>query len=493
MMNFKKLSKILLPLCVAAFLAVPLYFTVSVEAAQTLEFLGTPEPEGEEYPPEETTESSEIEPPFEIETTEEETLPDISETDPVEEPTDPPVVLVPEMQLSFYSASLEVGQGVQLTAAVINSDDPAPVIAYYSSNTAVARIDNSGYVIATGAGRTEVTAYWGNVMATAVVTVAEAPITPEYIVISRTEFQLKIGAAAQIEAKLLPEEISEDYTMTYTSDNTEVVSVNQSGLITALSTGEAYITVESAGISERVHVVVSNDIAYDHAKLDGYLYNTKGKPIAGTRLTIDDLSAVTDSKGYFSFDEAEQRELILKHSTDKKAECKIDLTGNTTVYLLYSKGSLTQRSSYDELAGMLPINSASFDANLKNIVLTVGQVESLTYQYEPKDAVITDILYSSSNAIVAQIGQIDGVITAKSPGEAIITLSLNKGQAEAVCTITVNPAESSEYSMLILIIELITFVAVGTILFVTYKKYKRKAESELIDDEADEDDLHDID
>ena len=83
MMNFKKLSKILLPLCVAAFLAVPLYFTVSVEAAQTLEFLGTPEPEGEEYPPEETTESSEIEPPFEIETTEEETLPDISETDPV--------------------------------------------------------------------------------------------------------------------------------------------------------------------------------------------------------------------------------------------------------------------------------------------------------------------------------------------------------------------------------------------------------------------------
>lgn len=497
MLNFKKILKLLPPLCFAAFLAVSIYFTASVNAVyasdnaeafppliETLPpFIEPPENSDEvtEEPPEESTEETQ---PIETEYTEESTEP----TDPIE----PPVILAPEMQLSFYAASLEVGQGIQLNAYVINSSDPNPLIAYYSSNTAVARIDNSGYIIATGVGRTEITAYWNDVMASAIVTVTEVPIVPEYIVINRIEFQLKIGAAAQIEAKLLPEEISGDYTMTYTADNTEVVSVSENGLITALSTGEAYITVESAGISEKVHVVVSNDIAYEHSKLDGFLYDTNGKPMSGARIVIDDLSAVTDSRGYFSFDEAEQRELTVKLSSDADASCSVNLTGNTTVYLLYEKGSLTQRSSYDELAGLLPLNSAAFDTRFKNIVLTVGEVESLTYQYEPKDAVITEILYTSSNAIVAQIGQIDGVITAKSPGEAIITLSLNGGQAEAVCTITVNPAESTQYSIWIMIVELVTFASVAIIVFVAYRKYRRKAEAEIIDEE-DESDIHDID
>lgn len=493
MLNFKKTLKILLPLCLAAFLAVPLFYTASAEPLYTLGSLETFPPITEPEPETEAPESSEEiteEPPEE--STEEETQSGEPETEPPDEPTEPPVIILPEMQLSFYWASLEVGHGVQLTASVINSPEPDPMIAYYSSNTAVARIDNSGYIIATGAGRTEITAYWNDVMASAVITVTEAPVVPEYIVISRTEFQLKIGAAAQIEAKLLPEEISGEYAMTYTADNTKVVSVNENGLITALSTGEAYITVESAGISETVHVVVSNDIAYEHSKLDGYLYDTIGKPVSGAHIVIDDMSAVTDSKGYFSFDEAEQRELIIKLSSDPDASCSIELTGNTTVYLLYEKGSLTPRSSYDELTGLLPLNSASFDTRFNNIVLTVGQVESLTYQYEPKDAVITEILYSSSNNLVAQIGQIDGVITAKSPGEAIVTLSLNGGQAEAVCTITVNPAESTEYSIWIMIVELVTFTAAALIIFVAYRKYRRKAEAEIIDEE-DESDIHDID
>lgn len=506
MPNFKKTIKFLLSVCLAAFLILPLNSTDSVKAIEFLDpnitfpsidtlppIVTPPESEYTQPDPDISTEEeppiiSETEPPIS------ETEPPISETDieTGEEPTEPPVVLAPEMQLSFYSASLEVGQGAQLTASVVNSPDPAPQIAFYSSNTAVARIDASGYIIAIGAGTTEITAYWSDVMATAVVTVTEPAAVPEYIVISKTEFQLKIGAVAQIEAKLLPEEIAEDYTMTYTADNTDAVSVDENGLITALNTGEANITVESAGISETVHVVVSNDIAYDYSKLDGYLYDTSGKPVSGERIVIDDLSAVTDSKGYFSFDEAEQRELTIKLSSDPDASCAVVLTGDLTVYLLYEKGSLTQRSSYDELAGLLPVNTAIFDSRFKNIVLTVGQVESLTYQYEPKDAVITEILYSSSNTHVAQIGQIDGVITAKSPGEAVITLSLNGGQAEAVCTVTVNPTESTQYSILIMSVELAFFVVAAIIVIIAYKKYKKKAEN-IDEDEDGESDIHDID
>lgn len=508
MLNFKKILKCLSPLCLAAFLGLSLYFTAISGVAYAEDEEDDPPiyeaPETSESVSEETsapsTESTTEKPkttPSQTQPTDPPTTSDITTvTDDtsatITELTPPPIVVVPEMQLSFRETYLEVGQGVQLTASVINPPIPNPQISYFSSNTGVARVDNSGYIIATGVGRAEITAYWDNIMATATVTVTAATVTPEYIVISKTEFQLKIGAKAQIEAKLLPEEISGSYPMTYTSGNTEAVSVNENGLITALKAGEAYITVESAGISETVHVIVSDDIAYEHSKLDGYLYDTSGNPVSGVHIAIDSLTAITDNKGYFIFSEAEQRELTLTLSSDPAAACTVELTGDTTVYLLYEEGSLTRRSSYSELAGLLPISSAEFDTRFKNIVLTVGQVESLTYQYEPKDAVITEILYSSSNSLVAQIGQIDGVITAKSPGEAIITLSLNGGQAEAVCTITVNPAESTQYSILIMIVELVVFASVAAIVVVYYRKYKAKTESAL-NDEEDEDELHDID
>lgn len=494
MLNFKKMFKCLPPVCLTVFLVLSLYFSVSFGAAYA-EYEGPYDPGYEEPPYYDSTEEPETDPdeteePPETEDTEE-TEPFTEDTEDTE-PTEPPVVLVPEMQLSFRETNLEIGQGIQLNASVINSPEPNPPIAFLSSNTAVARVDSSGYIIATGEGRTVITAFWDDVMSSATVTVTAPPVVPEYIVVTKSEFQLKIGAAAQIEARLLPEEIAAVYVMTYTTENTNVVSVNENGLITAVGAGEAYIKVESGGITETVHVTVSEDIAYDHAKLDGYLYGTNGKPIAGAHMVIDNLSAVTDSRGYFIFAEAEQRELTLSISSDSDARCTVSLTGDVTVYLLYSKGNLTRRSSYDELAGLLPINSASFDTQFNNIVLTVGQVESLTYQYAPKDAVITEILYSSSNSLVAQIGQIDGVITAKSPGEATITLSLNGGQAEAVCTVTVNPKESSQYSMLIMITEFAAIAVAAAAMFLAYRRYKTKNDAELDSDGEEDGDLHDI-
>lgn len=408
------------------------------------------------------------------------------------ENTGEPPPLLPSIELNVYEAYLKTGEGLQLKASVINSPVENPVIGFYSSDTSVVRVDNSGYIISVGEGRAEVTAYFGNISATAAIIVTKPPVLPEYIVIAQDSFTLKTGATAQIQAELLPKEIAADYPLSFSSGNTEVASVDENGLITALKEGEAYITVSGGNLSETVHVTVSSDIEYDTARLDGYLYGTDGKPMSGSHIMIGDLTVITDNRGYFAFEKVEQRELTLKLSDDKDAVCDISVTGDMTVYLLYEKGSLTRLSSYDELAGRLPISSVSFDTRFKNIILSVGQVDLLTYQYEPKDAVITEIKYSSSNTIVAQVGQIDGVITAKSPGEAVITVSLNGGQAEAVCTVTVNPEESTEHSVLIVIIESLVFAALITFIVLKYKKYRRTAETDL-DDTDEEEELHDID
>lgn len=443
------------------------------------------------------TDNSTVDPP----STTSDNEPPVNTTDPSDEPDPPestpddtedePPPPPPAMYMSFYERWLTVGDGAQLTSRVINvGEDEYYPVSFYSSNTNVVRVDASGYVVAMGAGTAVVTAYSGDIEGYAYIYVSLPEVVPEYIVLSENSFTLKIGQTANIQAKMLPEEVAGDYTISYTSDDPSVATVDENGVITAVREGETTIAVEGAGLLETVHVSVSSDIAYDTARLDGYLYGGNGKPIAGTRLMIDSLSAITDRNGYFVFDSVEQRTLTLRLADDAKATNELTVGGNTTVYLLYDAGALARLNSYDELAGRLAINSVKFDT--KAIVLTEGEVYELNYSYEPSDAAITAINYTSSNSVAAIVGQVDGVITAKSPGETTIVISLNNGQALAECTVTVNPRESSEYSVLIVAIEAVVFAAGTTAVLVSYRRYRRRSLDALDEEEEEEDDLHDI-
>lgn len=427
-----------------------------------------------EDPPEETTTDPES--------------PEDTTTGDIETTT--PVVVPPQMSLSFAERWLTVGEGAQLNAQVLNATE-SYTVSFSSSNKNVAMVDASGYIIATGAGSAVITAYWGDVAGYATIYVTEPPVVPEYIVLNESSFVLKIGETAVIQARVLPEEAAEGYEITFTSNDPSIVNVNENGVITALSEGETTITVEGAGLHENIYVTVSSDIAYDTARLDGYLYDSTGKPISGTHLVIGELSAVTDKDGYFLFDSVEQRSLTIRLADDMNAACGITVSEDTTVYLLYDSGVLTRLSSHEELIGQLIINKVMF--NEPNIVLTAGEVYELSYQYEPLEAAVTAINYTSSNSVAAVVGQVDGVITAKSAGETVITITLNNGQAMAECYITVNPRESSEHSVLILVIEAAVFATVAAAVMLSYRSYRRRALSTLDEEDDEDEDLHDID
>lgn len=405
--------------------------------------------------------------------------------------TEPPL----EIFLEQYTFYLETGQGAQLLWSVPAATEHRDAV-YYSDNTNIARVDNWGYITAVGAGVTNVTVIWGEMLATtATVYVTERQVLPEYISLNPESFNMTVGETAAIKASVMPEEISGSYPLSFSSDNEAIAAVDENGIITAMGTGETDITVFSneADLSKQVHVTVSDDIAYSQAKLDGYLYGEDGKPMTGITLLIDSQSAVTDKNGYFSFDQMNCRELIIRMSDNPNSFCGFALTGNMTVYLLSKGAGIIQLSTYEELAQHLSINNVSFVSPV--LVLTVGEVYELAYNYEPKDASVTAIEYTSSNNMVAPVGQIDGVITAKSPGEAVITLSLNGGQTMTTCTITINPTESSEHSVLIAAVET-TVLAVAVIaFFVIYRIYRKKLEKNLMEDDEERSggDLHDID
>lgn len=445
-----------------------------------------PDPPTSEPDPPVTSDTSE--PPVTSDTSE---PPVTSDTSDVPDPPPPPPE--PVIRLSFYERSLVIGEGVQLVATIENNIWENPVIQFTSFNTSVAHVDTNGNIIAVGEGDAYVTAYYGGIQADALIHVSKPAEVPEFLVLTQNTFTLKIGATAQIEAKLLPEDVSEGYTITYESNNPEIATVNERGLITALKTGEAAITVRGADLSETVSVTVTSDVAYDTAKLDGYIYNSEGNPVVGAQLVIDTLKAVSDTRGYFSFESVEQRELTIAVAGEKKTVCKLTPQGDTTVYLLYKKNSpLTRLGSYEELVGHLAVNKVTFTTGA-NVIMTAGETFELAYQHAPKDAPVTEIQYTTSNEITAEVGQIDGVITAKAPGETDITVSLNGGQAQAVCHVVVNPRESSEHSVLIVIIETVVIAAAVLIFIMVYRSYKKKLTRTLDEYEEEDESSYDDD
>lgn len=429
----------------------------------------------------ETDEITETEPPIETDTTIDESS--IPTTDP---PVDPP-----KLQLNFSQYSLYVGEGVQLTAQVVNSTIENPVISFYSNNTAVARVDASGYIIATGIGQTEIVAQCEDLFATVIITVTEEEIKPEFIVLTKNEFLLKTGAAAQIEAELLPKEAAENYPFIYSSANEAIATVDEYGIITAVSEGETEIIVSAGDLSEKIYVNVSSETFYATAKIEGYLYNSEGTAMAGSVVNIDNQTATVDKSGYFCFDSIDQKNVTVFVSDYPDVKCDFKVTKDETIYLLSSDSALIRVSSIFELQGMLPISQVNFDS--QNILLNEGDVYSLNYTFLPQGATLTEIKYESSNPLVAQVGQIDGVISARSAGDAVITLTVNGGQASVQLYVTVNPQESTKYSVIIVVIEGVLFLAAGVFVVMFYRRYKQKTERSLENNEDEEDeDLHDF-
>ncbi|MDE6580813.1 MAG: Ig-like domain-containing protein, partial [Ruminiclostridium sp.] len=343
-----------------------------------------PNPEETEEPPVEIT----TEPPEEGTTTEEtppiETDPPVTITDPFVTDPEPPVtddtteetetppIGSEEIQLNFYQSTLEEGEGVQLLATLINSTAADPVITFYSSNTAVVRVDASGYIIATGAGEAEVVAYYGNVMASAKITVVAPTIEPKYIILSSRSFSLNIGGIAKIEAALLPTEISNDYYFTYESLNTAVAEVGEDGVITAIGEGETEIIVRAADLSEKISVIVTKEAVIHNSKIDGFLYNTKGEPMAGSIIYMDGQTATVDKNGHFSFDAVDQKKIMISVSDYPEIKCEYTVLKDATIYLLSQDSLLTMLPTLGELQGRLPISEVSFDS--PNIILNEGDV-----------------------------------------------------------------------------------------------------------------------
>ena len=146
-----------------------------------------------------------------------------------------------DITLDQTEVSLIAGQNVTLSATLSPEEITKDEITWSSADTSVATVDENGKVTAVAAGETVITAQSATegVYATCKVTVRDVT-EEEGIAVSQDNATVLMGSTLQLQA-MLAESLS-GQTVTWESSDTDVVTVDDSGLLTGISTGSATVT-----------------------------------------------------------------------------------------------------------------------------------------------------------------------------------------------------------------------------------------------------------
>lgn len=165
-------------------------------------------------------------------------------------------VTVSNYEISQSELIFQLGEGNPKTAVLsIKSDDTlVKDVIWSSDNEAVATVvkneDGSAEVTAVSAGTAKIAAKMpdGTILYCAVSVMADST-TPEYpvtnIILDKTSLLLFEGQSEQLTAKVLPENAT-DKSITWSSSDSSIVTVNHTGKVTAVSSGETVVTATTS-------------------------------------------------------------------------------------------------------------------------------------------------------------------------------------------------------------------------------------------------------
>ncbi len=146
--------------------------------------------------------------------------------------------------LSENSLDMTQGDFRQLLATVTPTNATNQALVWTSSNEFVATVDETGLVKAVKDGTAVITVKTvdGNFSDSADVEVAPSAVPVTGVSLTTSSISLEKGDRLQLRAVVLPEDAT-DSSLTWSSTNTNIITVNQSGLVTAAAEGSAYVIV----------------------------------------------------------------------------------------------------------------------------------------------------------------------------------------------------------------------------------------------------------
>ena len=362
-----------------------------------------------------------------------------------------------DIKLDRTSASMYEGGSIRLTA-ILTPSDSTDTVAWKSSNNSIATVDQNGNVKAVSKGTATITASSGGgyIVANCMVTVKQADKHVTSISLSSDSLTMDVGDKAVLTATLQPSDASVKE-VSWTSDNSNIATVDQNGNVKAVSPGKAKITATSV---DGDHKAVCNVTVWE-----GDI------PVTGISL---DKSTLSLSKGgsykltaTISPANASLKEVDWKTSDanvaaiDQDGNVKAVSPGKATITAISVDGAFKAYCEVTVQESDVPVTGITLDKT--KISLKEGSSQKLRATIAPADASLKEIDWMTSDSSVSTVDQ-DGNVKAVSPGKATITaISVDKA-LKAYCEVTVEEQSQGGVSSNLLLYAAIGIVAIVAIL-----------------------------
>ena len=188
-------------------------------------------------------------------------------------------ILVNNITLDKNTLTLIRNGTAKLTATVTPSNADNKTVTWSSSNTSIATVDNDGMVTAISAGIATITAKAGDKTATCTVTVNPIPVNK--VTLDKDTLTLTCDKTAKLTATVYPDN-ADDKTVTWSSSDETVATVDNNGTVTAVKEGTANITARAGGKTATCKVTVP----VNNVKLDTYTLTLKRNKTAKLTATV---------------------------------------------------------------------------------------------------------------------------------------------------------------------------------------------------------------
>lgn len=302
-------------------------------------------------------------------------------------------VIVPVQKLTVASENntVFVGQTLQLNVTCTPADATLQTVSYASSNAAVATVGEDGLVTGFKRGKTTITVKSddGYAKATYAVIVSQAP---QSISLDTDSVAAAAGRKVQVKATVLPSD-TDDKTVTWSTGDANVATVNAKGQVTIVSVGQTDVTATSnadPSVTATVPVQgleLAQSVAFDTSKYSVIINET-----AQLYTTVSPESTTDKSVTY----QVKNKKIA---SVDENGVITGLKGGKTTVYAYTADGSKKRAAATIEV--IVPVTGVSY--KYKDVRVGAGYRGSFTAEIKPSNATNKAMTWVSSDESIATV------------------------------------------------------------------------------------------